>query len=275
AFFIETSEDVALSPEEEGGEELTRGGPSLISWLKRTIIYPNANIEGHRSYWRFAKTLGVVQFPDMTSGEAFRKLVLNSMQRAGVLEGLTLDFTLADDSSGTPWPDSDVTWKFPVGMNLLEVLSKVVSSKVYYRIRPSLLLSVYEDHPGTDLSGSITFSKCVDLSEASSKTIDASNFMSRALVRGDVDSNELKFIQVADTAVEAETGRVEGYVEFKSTPTTARLTRAGQQAITKAKLQQDGPVTSGVISDLVPFVDYEPGDLVTVDVPEVYDSAEV
>ncbi len=275
AFFIETSDDVALSTDEEGGEVLTRGGPSLISWLKRTVIYPNANISGHASYWQFAKTLGTVQFPDMTSGEAFRKLLLNSMQRTGVLEGLTIDFTLTDDSSGTPWPDSDVTWKFPIGMNLLEVLSKVVSTKVYYRHSPDLLLQVFETHPGDDLSGSVTFSKGVDISEVSNKNIDAANFMSRALVRGDVDTNELKFVQVFDTGVEAETGRVEGFVEFKSTPTTGRLTRAGQQAIDRSKLQQDGPVTGGVISDFVPFVDYRPGDIVTVDNPGVYDAAEV
>lgn len=276
AFFIETSDDVALSEDEQGGETLTRGGPSVVSILKRAINYPNANISGHASYWTSAKITGDIIIKNKTVGEAFRILILNAMDRAGNLPGVTIDFTISDDSSGTPWPDTDTDWRFPVGMTILEALSKLVSSKSYYRMKPSLLLSVYEDHPGADLSGSVTFSKGVSVVETSSKTIDASNFMSRALVRGQKSANQLTYLQVFDTGVEAETGRVEGYVEFQTTPTTARLTKAGQQAIDKSKLQQDGPVTAKVLDEsLTPFVDYEPGDIVTVDIPDVYDSAEV
>jgi hypothetical protein len=276
AFFIESSQDVALSPDEEGGENLTRGGRSVVAYLERAIIYPNANISGHASYWSQAKVTGEVIIPNRTVGEAFRILILNALQRAGNIEGLTIDFTITDDSASVAWPDTDTDWKFPVGMNLLDVLSKLHSSQTYFRMRPSLLLSCYEDHPGTNLAGSITFQKGVELSEASEKAIQSQGFMSRALVKGTKKDNELQFVQVFNTTVEAETGRFEGFVEYQSTPTTGRLTRAGNQAIARAKLQHDGPTTAGVYSTTAkPYEDYLPGDTVGLNIPDVYDSAEV
>lgn len=275
AFFIESSADVALSSDEEGGEVLTRGGRSVVSYLQRAIIYPNANISGHASYWSQAKITGDVIIPNRTVGEAFRILVLNALQRAGNIDGLTIDFTITDDSASVPWPDTDTDWKFPVGMNLLDVLSKLHSSQTYFRMTPGLLLSCYENHPGDDLSGSVLFSKGVDITEAAEKQIQAQGFMSRALVKGTKKNNELQFVQVFNTTVEAETGRFEGFVEYQSTPTTARLTRAGNQAIARAKLQHDGPTTAGVFSTSKPYDDYVAGDTVTLDIPDVYDSAEV
>jgi hypothetical protein len=278
AFFIEVSADIALSGEEEGGEVLTRGGDSIISYLKRAVIYPGAEISGHRSYWSQGRITGQVIFPNKTVGEALRILILNAKQRVpDPLEGLTLTWTDVNDSSGTPWPDTAVDWKFSVGTDLLKVLSSLVSSQSYFRITPDMVLSAWDEHPGTDLSASISFTKGVDLEDASEKKIDARGVISRALVQGGVLNNRIQFFQAIDAAWEATIGRIEGFVLNKTTTHSGRLVRSGLQAVTKARLQHDGPTTSAVTESAgkTPYVDYIPGDEVEVDIPGIYEEEKV
>lgn len=287
AFFIEDSADVALSPDEEGGENLTRGGRGVLSYLQRAIIYPNENISGHAAYWADVPTTGDVIFPNKTIGEAFRILILNAQQRAGVssspgpLDFLTIDFTISNDSNGDPWADTEDVWKFPVGMNLLDVASKLVASQMYLRITPALLLSCYDAHPGADLSSTITFAKAVDLTEAAEKTIEAQGLITRALVKGTRKDNRMVYHQSFTgpdtTSLEPEYGRIEGYAEYDATPFTARLEKVGRQAIHRAKLQSSGPTTAGVLelTGKVAWDDYLAGDSVTLDIPDVYDTAVV
>ena len=283
-FFIEDSSDIALSTDEEGGEDLTRGGRGLLSYLQRAIIYPNENISGHASYWADVPTTGEVTFPDKTIGEAFRILILNAQERDGVsgspgaLAFLTIDFTISNDSSGAAWADTEDIWKFPVGMNLLDVASKLVAAQMYLRITPALLLSCYDAHPGDDLSGSVTFAKGVDLIEAAEKVVEAQGLITRALVKGTRKDNRIVYHQSftgPDTnPLETTYGRIEGYAEYNATPFTSRLEKVGRQAIHRSRLQSNGPTTAGVLElpGKVAWSDYVAGDSVTLDIPGVYDT---
>ncbi len=275
AFFIEESQDVALSPDEEGGEIVTRGGRDAVSILRRAVIYPTSQHADDTKKWAQVPKTGNVVLTNLGPGEAMRVFLRNAVLRSpNPLAPSTHDFNVNTDSSGNAWTDSDTDWQFPVGKDYLTLLSDFVAGGVFFRMGPDLVLHCYEDHPGVDLSGSITISKGVDLREAADKQIYASEAMSRAIVKGTRKNNTLQFVEVVDAGVETAIGRREGGVDYQSVATTARLTRAGQTAINKAKRQYDGPTTGGTLDGTgkTAFVDFLPGDSITLDIPGVYDT---
>jgi hypothetical protein len=156
-------------------------------------------------------------------------------------------------------------------MDLLQVLSKLVAGQTYFRITPGFLLRVYENHPGVDRSATIAFEKGIDLVEGSTRNVHAQGLMTRALVRGTKADESILFQQAftgPDTApLEAQYGRIEGYVEYKHAATTGRLTKAGNQAIAQAKLRAEGPTTAGVdeLAGQMPYDDFVAGDIVSYD----------
>lgn len=277
AFFIESDKEVVLSPEEEGGETVTRAGPAAISHLHRAVIYPtHSNHPGHATYWAQVPRTGKVVILNRGPGEAMHILFVNAQTR-GALVPMTKDFTVTLDSDGTPWTDTTTDWSFTVGTDMLAVLARFVQSGMFVRCGADLVLHAYEAHPGVDRSASVAFVKGVNVADVGERQIAASQVMSRAIVKGTRRNNVLQFVEVVDAGVEAEVGRIEGFVDYRSVATTGRLTRAGQRAIDRAKLQHDGPTTFDVLvtEDHVPFIDYQAGDTVRVDIPGTYDNEDV
>ncbi len=278
AFFIEEGAETAVSEDEEGGETVARGGRDATSILRRAVIYPTNQHADDVKKWAQVPKTGNVVLTNLGPGEAMRVFLRNAVLRSpNPLAPSTHDFNVNTDSSGNDWEDTDTDWTFPVGKDYLTLLSDFVSGGVFFRMGPDLILHCYETHPGVNLSGSITFTKGVDVREAAERQMHASEAMSRAIVRGSRKNNTLQFQEVVDSGIETAIGRREGSVEYKSVSTTARLIRAGQTAIAKAKNHYDGPTTAGILElgGKEPFVDFVPGDSVTLDIPDVYDSVVV
>lgn len=276
-FWIEESQDVALSPEEEGGEELTRGGRSSVAILERARLYPTNHDSRDAQYVAKVPKTGQWTFVAREAGEVMRLVIRNAIARTpNPLAGFNHDFGVTLDSVGTPWT-APSDWQLKVGTDYLSILSTMSAGGVFFRCGADVMLHCYEDHPGVDLSASILFSKGVELEDSAEKQIHAVG-VSRAIVEGTKENNEFKYREVVDAGLEASIGRIEGFAEYKATPTNARLDKAGTTAIAKSTNQDQGPTTVGARNDVSgkqAYADYLPGDTVTVDIPGVFDTVPV
>lgn len=279
-FFIEEGQDTLVSTDEEGGENVTRGGRDGIVLLQRGVIYPDAYHPDNAVYAERARKDGVWRINSANfatgrgPGEVLRIFFRDQTSKTpNPIAPMVTDFAIQVDSNGTPWDVDQTDWKFPVGDDLLSLTSKLVASGLYYKCNPAFVLSAYNSRQGSDLSASIVFAKDDNIKTIAERTVHASPVVSRVLVKGSTDTDELRYREVVDAAVETALGRREGYTEYDATPTVERLDIAGQKFIDKLKNQHDGPSTLGAIDTTgrTAFVDYFPGDTVAVDIPGEWD----
>jgi hypothetical protein len=286
AFIIEEGSDTLLSTDEDGGETVTRGGRDLAVLLQRAVIWPTPNHPDNDIYWARALKDGVVRFNaanfaqgGRSAGAVLRTFIRDAEARSpNPLDPMVDDFSYGLDSNGDSWIETDTDWEFPVGDTYLAVLEKLVSSGLYYQVTAAPVIRAWEESQGQDLSATIDFTEGDNIREIADRTVHASPAVSIVVVKGTKNTDELKFREVEDAAVEtALGGRREGYTEYTATPTNARLDLAGHKYIDKLKNQHDGPTSLGALDTTgrEALVDYFPGDIVTVDIPGVWDELAV
>lgn len=280
AFWIEQGDDILLDGEnEEGGEELTRGGRTAEVCLRWARLYPDAKDSRNAQFTTHTREDGNWHIDDRTAGEVLAIVIRDLDDRTpDPLPFVTKDFGVAVDSNGDAWTDTGTDWQLPVGSSLLDVLETCVSGDLYYRCSPAFVFSAYEDEPGDDLTASVVITKGVNIIEAAERQVHAPETVGRVIVQGTKESGRLKYREVINATVEADLpGRREGFVEFKRTPTNAKLDRAGNRYIRKLKKRHDGipQLKAYESTGQEAFTDYVPGDLVTLDIDDLYESAEV
>ena len=279
AFLIEEGADVLLSPDEEGGDEITRGGRDPIVLLRRAVLNYEADFAGDDVYAASALVDGQWHFRNKNAGTVLRVALRNATARTpDPLDPTTHDFSTTTDTAGDDWSDSDADWSLPVGMDYLSLLDTLASGDLWWRMGLDLVLHAWDADPGADVSGSVVFTKGANIREAAERAVHAREAISRALVQGTLESGKLKFRWVTSGSTETQLGgRREGFVEYQATPTNTRLDRAGGRAIRQLRQQWEGPTTLGVIDTpgAVAFTDYQPGDTVSVDIPGEFESLAV
>lgn len=278
AFWIEGGTDVLVSPDEEGGEDITRGGRTAEACLRWAILYPDAFDSNNDKFATKSRNTGNWRIPNRTGGEVLAIFIRDLNDRSpDPLPFISRDFNVTTDSNGDDWSDVDTDWDIPVGTNGLDLLGSLVSGDLWYRMGADFVIHAYESDPGANLSGSITIEKAVDLAEAAEREIHARETISRALVKGTPESGKLKFREVINSTVESAVGRREGFVEFERTPTNAKLDKAGRKFIAKQKKRHDGPTSAGVLEHAgsVAFDDYQVGDTVALLIPGEFSSTPV
>ncbi len=280
AFWIEEGDDEVVSTDEEGGEEIHRGGRSEVAILRRALINYQADYsvpgDDDLIYWSRALIDGQVHLLSRNSGEVMRVFLRNATARSpDPLAPSSHDFNAIRDSAGVDWTDAGVDYHFDVGQDLLAALEVLGGSDMFWRMTPDLVLHAYDSQQGTDLSATVRLEAATNIRESAQRQVHARNSMSRALVQGTKTAGGLTFRWVTDGTVEAALGgRREGFVEYETTPTPARLDRAGERAIRSRFYQYEGPTTIGIEEregDPIAFEDFNPGDLVTVHIPGVWE----
>jgi hypothetical protein len=265
-FFLEDGGDELVSPDEEGGEDLTRHGRGPAAVLEDAIIDATGA--------RYTKE-GTWVWTDSTMGAIAANLI-DDAQAAGFLPMLTYDFSSGADTNGASWDVFDGQYELPVGLDLLEAIQRLQSAGFIVRVSHDFVMSAYKTI-GTDRSGTITFQAAVNISEAAEREIRGSAAKSRMLVQGTTRNGTLKFVWATDSAVETALGRPKaGFVNYAASASDTVLGRVGAQAIRRLKKRFDGLSSLGVLEDeFVPFTDYFPGDTVTIIVPGEYASLHV
>jgi hypothetical protein len=264
-FFLEDGGDELVSPDEEGGEDLTRHGRGSAAVLEDAIIDATGSRATKEGTWLWT---------DSTMGAIAANLI-DDAQAAGFLPMLTYDFSSGADTNGASWDVFDGQYELPVGLDLLEAIQRLQSAGFIVRVSHDFVMSAYKTI-GTD-SGTITFQAAVNISEAAEREIRGSAAKSRMLVQGTTRNGTLKFVWATDSAVETALGRPKaGFVNYAASASDTVLGRVGAQAIRRLKKRFDGLSSLGVLEDeFVPFTDYFPGDTVTIIVPGEYASLHV
>jgi hypothetical protein len=281
AFWIEQGDDVVLAAA-KGLEELTRGGRTAEACLRWAVLYPDASYPGNAKFTTHTRDDGNWHIDDRGGGEVMAIGLRDAEARAAEpLPFVSRDFGVSVDSTSTPWSDTDTKWQLPVGTNLLDLLGTCVAGGMFYRMGADLELHAYEEEPGDDLTATLVLTKGVKgpggLTESAQRQVHAPLTVSRVIMQGTKESGQLKYREVVDATTEAALPFPrEGYAEFRRTPTNAKLDRAGMRHIRKQKRRHDGPATVRTVegAGVVALVDYVPGDVLTIDVPGVWDELE-
>jgi hypothetical protein len=291
AFFVEEGNDILVSQDEEGGEDATRSGRGIESMLSRAVIdyvaHYSDDIVNHPydktaltdGQWHISENIPHAFVNAGTPGAVLRIFLRNAgAQVPEPIVEVNHSFNINNDSNGDPWPDGDAEWSFDVGTDLLTVLGILVNGGLYYRMTPDFMLDAWPTPRGTDLSASISLVQAdktgKGIATSSEQAIHASPAKSRMLVKGQTTTGGRKYRWVADTGIESVLGVRQGSLDYQATPTNAILDKAGSKELTALKTQHDGPPTLGVdeMAGQEAFIDYFPGDTVTVDIPGVFDT---
>jgi hypothetical protein len=261
-FFIESGQDRVISINEQGGQDVQRGGRGALVYLERAII------DNSSTFGRFADTSWT--WTNATHGQIVKELIDDAQARS-TLPLLTYDFTNTTESGGGTWTTITGTYELPVGLDLLQALQRQQSAGLVATMSPALVLSASATI-GTDLSGTINFQAGVNISEEVTRDVLASAAKSRMLVQGTTTAGTAFFRWVTDSGTETALGdRREGFVSYQATADNATIDRVGLQAIRRLKRRFDGLSVLGVLTDeFVPFTDYQPGDSIKVNVPGVW-----
>lgn len=270
-FFIGEGSDVMISTDEEGGEDWQRGGRGGLIYLLRSVLHEveyqsnNFTIEGNRWVWTDRK-VGRILIDILEESRA---------HTPNPFPDLTWDFSATVDSSGKAWETVDDEFSLPIGIDVLGAVTVLRGQGLYVRMGADLVLHAYQDYAAPQRP--VLFRKGVNLREASEREIKASVAKSRVLVQGRKKTGTIIYAHTSDTGVEADIGVFEGFLKYPSAATATRLRKAGNRLISSLKRNADGTVSIGVTAwdgvnapsplHYAPWVDYFPGDKVTIEIP--------
>lgn len=286
AWIIEEGSDTIVSTDEEGGEYVDLHGRSAEVLLERAIVdfeahyvddivnHPYDRTALRDGHWHFSEDIPNAFSNAGSPGAVLRILLRNAgaMVPEPIPE-VSHDFSVNVDSNGDAWDDADGQFDFAVGTNLLTVLARLVDGGIHYRFGADLTLQAWDDPQGTDVTGSVTIEKGVNIREAGQRAIHASDAKSRVLVRGTTKGGTLKYRWVEDAGIETSIGVRQGYLDYPHSPTNTRLDKAGGVYLTERNTWHDGPPTVGIVdtAGATAYVDFVKGDTIDLDLPGIDD----
>lgn len=298
-FILERTEEVALSPDEDGGDLIKWSGRGSMAILERAILY-------HVSYLPNGSDLGALPQDDRNGmwhwtdrpPAAILVRQLEEMMQRGTEFGagdqdaacpnVEWTFTRHEDSNGDTWDDSaGALFKLAVGLNLFSgAIPQLMQVGLDLKATPYVngdghLRIRLDSYINPGVSTGIVFADGVNIVESGQKVVDAFSGYTDVLVQGDVQptgssAGTYVYRTRADTGFRSQIGRKEGFLPFSATPTHSLLDKAGDRLIATAKRVHNGPTTLVVLERTgeVPWTDYFPGDTVTVNIPGVWDNYE-
>lgn len=263
AFFLEEIQKVTASPDEGGGEELVITGRGALAYLDRDEVYP--------ATWP-SSTATDPSYTGATKAKILSDFITLAKGRGG-LPALTYDFTATADSQSQPWTDS-TTDTFKVGTDLLSLAKKFAAIGGFdIRMDTNLRLSAYVQQ-SVDRTASVVFAKGRHLGmENVQKHLHNIDLKTRLLVLGQGGS----VLEITRPDLEAlpGIGRRAGFLDYSSTSDPQALSDAGNGAIDALWAESEPlqvTVNHGIGGGLYePFVDYDVGDIVALDVLPDYD----
>lgn len=259
--FIEAPADTA----DEADKDVWKvAGHAGVSYLNQARVYP----PGWPSYTGPDRV-----YVNATFGGILDEL-LTEAQARGAIPALTWDFTATLDSSADLW-DASVTLTIHAGTSLLDVTKQLVALGLEINLTPGLKLHAYKDHT-THLEATVILRAGRHIAGPVERIGNRINLGTRDLVEG--AGSVFLEVGLPDLEDDPLIGRRETALSFTNSGDPTQLQRAGEAHL--ASLEADAqsitvPVTHGVAADGLyePYVDYSPGDWVTLDVPGLYDLA--
>lgn len=288
-FFLDSASRIVISDDEDGGEDYRWQGLGTLNGLSRAVMPHISSLGGGadtaepgddpNGNWNWTRRPGPILVrcleelqsrgdPDPVDNSAFPLL--------------TWDFDRTNDSSASAWPGDPDPPEFliPPGDNYLyDLIAKLQQTGLRIKIGTDFLLQAWEEDIGATTS--IVFEKGVNITDSAEQTMGGWQGHTHVTVRGTTKNGGRRYRTRDETdagiALEADFGRIEGFFEYQASPTSRRLDAAGDKYLRDGGLKAGGPTTIGVLERTgeVAFVDYFPGDYVTVDIPGAWPGVEV
>ncbi len=248
AFWVEEVSATAASPDGQGAEDYVVRGRGALAMLDQAIIYPPAP-----TY-------------HLTRASAVIDQITQAVAR-GCLNGMTTDWSDTVDSTGAAWGDTSLQ-VFEVGMDLLQLAQKQTAVGNFdIAMTPGLLMKAWKTgNRGTNRSSTVVLREGIHLgAKASSYVFHYAPFKNVVIAQGPTTFGG------AVVAIDPVLGRREGFLHVTSTDGATLLNAQAQAALTILGKEAQ-PITLQVEhgnqpGQYEPFVDYDLGDTIALDVP--------
>lgn len=251
AFWLKEGDFTLIDTNEQGGEDLTFGGPSLLHILSQARLY-------HSSMVSDQPNRGSINVPGMWTwvnepyGAILTRLIEEGREspfpsaaaNGSALEHVTITFDRVNDSDGNPWPDITETFQTPIGSDMLSVAERLsAAGDLYLVMDPDLTLHAYQSY-GRDLSGSfgsgtVRFEKGVNILTQLVRKIEARQMITH-LLQQDKDGAYSTEVVPGYTSSQRKHW---GYFEASQTNDDTQLNKIAQNVIAASR-------TSGQIVEL-------------------------
>lgn len=248
AWVIETKQRSIVSPEEKGGEWITVSGRGVLSIMEEAVIYPSGGL---------ADPSTDRPFESHTSGVIIGDL-LSEAQARGALSAVSQDFSDTIDSQGDAF--ETISLGLRVGEDLLTVLGRLAALAVDVQMTPSLVLRMFENDRGQDLSEDTATHGAVILRPA--HNIDEAVASSTGLIRNTLlVAVPGGVVEREDAASVSEHGRREAYLSLGQAVDTTEVDIAASAAFVKTAQPRDAlRMQIEDVEDHRPYIDFQVGD---------------
>ncbi len=267
AFVIEEPDLTLVSQAGKHDETYLVQGRGVLSLLDRVIVYPLG--------WPTPAGPGDVVYTGAAGTMLWALLVLAQGRE-------TLPFTFDDwqtvDSQSNPWPDVE-DLKFHAGTSVLDVVNQLVALGVMdVYMDTNLHLSAYVSR-SRDFSSAVVFRAGRHFADSAvHNKKHYSGIKSRVLVEGGTDATTGTPVYeevVSGLETDPNIGRREGYLSMTNSTDAVTLQRAGLAYLLGTAADAE-PIQVPIIrgsdaGDYEPYVNYQPGDYIAIDVPGQYD----
>lgn len=272
AFWVTDSSDVVLAPGEDGAEVMQKQGEGAMAYMADAIVWyeavttnDSAVPEADDDMWHWE---------DVHPAGILVRMIEEAVER-GCYPDLSYDFSRTLDSNGDAWTTTITDFKVQVGTDLLTLMGYLQTQGLVFVMDPDLTLHAYEAATyGADLSATVVFTKGIDISETADRHQVSAPARSTVLVKGArSDTAETAWVEANSVAGLAEVKRrKEGFFDAQDTTHFDTLQAIGLEEIYQKLRLKAGPTNLVVLplDTQAPLTDYNVGDIVTVDVPGIW-----
>ena len=247
-------ESISMQPidQDPANETVTLAGRNMMAALQQAIVYP-------RSFGDATSTER--RWTDATPGQVMYDLMHESRVRGW--DALRPSFTPQEDSAGVPWADVR-DYSLRSGQTLWNVAKMHIGAGIDVSVTPDNLLH-YHQNLGEDLSRKVFFRKGQNILSAHGElSVDA-------LTNVVVAEGQFLLAEYSDDTSIADYGRVERYLQNTSAETKIELDATAQELIENFKAPFRSLRISVTADRYRPFIDYNLGDIVHINVADLFD----
>lgn len=231
AFWLKEGQFTLIDSNEQGGEDLTFGGPGVIYILALSRLPTTPYAPGQPARGSLDE-LGHWTWINEPYGAILTRVIEEGQNQPGTpLADVTIDFDRVDDSDSVAWPTITEKFQTPIGSGLMDVVQRLAAAGDLYLIpEPDLTIHAYQTY-GRTLTGSfgsstVRFEKGVNILTQMVRTIEAREVLTH-LIQQDSDGN-----YSTEVIAGYGGGRAHyGYHEVGQTNDDTQLNKIGQHVL--------------------------------------------
>jgi hypothetical protein len=257
---------VLISAAEQGGEDLTIAGPGIMSILgdarlDETWYAPSPPASDQRGS---STQTGKWFWRNQPQGAIFTRAIEEGVNQPGTpLALVAIDFDRDDDSDGNPWSVIVADYMVDTGTSVLELADRLAQTGEFTAVMVpvitggvlSFMLSAYQAY-GVDRTATVRFEKAVNILTELNRQTRYSRYTH--LITKDADDVWRTYV----TANAYDQARY-AYLDISETNDEPTVEKIALSYLDASEFQNE-EYELEIVPTLLPFQDFQPGDLVRV-----------